>query len=450
MGIVRKQFLIASIMIIVTISVILTFIYVGVPMYNSQYEEAKLKKEYINIVENLEGKSSDYIVTEIKLKDISIKNLFLSVIDENGELIYPTYESSSSIESELAYLETQKFDEVGLWSYLVHTNDDHKLIIQGSYAYNTSSILGETLINFAPFIFLFIVLLTSAAAFIFSHFSTKRIKAISEVTRNMQELKDGIECKISGQDEITDLAEDINKLYKNLLSTIKELKEEKDHAIKSDRQKSDFLRITSHELKTPIASMLGLVEGMIYNVGDFKNHELYLQKCKEILNEQSELVASILDATNSDIIVRESRKDIRLDKVIEDNLQTYYALADVKNISFNTKINETTISANNIYILKAIKILLDNAFRYTISNGIINLSLENSKLSISNQAEHLLTDEELEQIFNPFFRPDYSRSKKDGGSGIGLYLVKQILDNHGYAFDFMRIDDFMVFEIQFN
>ncbi len=93
----------------------------------------------------------------------------------------------------------------------------------------------------------------------------------------MQSLESGISCAVAGTDEITILAQDINSLYSKLLSSIDELRTENERAMAREKEKSDFLRITSHELKTPIASMLGLVEGMIYNVGPFKDHDTYLK-----------------------------------------------------------------------------------------------------------------------------------------------------------------------------
>ncbi len=95
----------------------------------------------------------------------------------------------------------------------------------------------------------------------------------------MQSLESGISCAVAGTDEITILAQDINSLYK-LLSSIDELRTENERAMAREKEKSDF-RITSHELKTPIASMLGLVEGMIYNVGPFKDHDTYLKNARK-------------------------------------------------------------------------------------------------------------------------------------------------------------------------
>ncbi|WP_330831684.1 histidine kinase dimerization/phospho-acceptor domain-containing protein, partial [Streptococcus suis] len=90
-----------------------------------------------------------------------------------------------------------------------------------------------------------------------------------ETARKMQSLESGIECQVIGQDEISVLAQDVNRLYSKLLMSIEELRMETKQAQNREREKSEFLRMTSHELKTPIASMMGFIDGMIYNVGEF-------------------------------------------------------------------------------------------------------------------------------------------------------------------------------------
>ncbi|MCI6272627.1 MAG: HAMP domain-containing histidine kinase [Erysipelotrichaceae bacterium] len=450
MGIVRKQFLIVSGMMILTITSILTLLYFGIPIYYNQLKEIELKREFIKVVTNLENKSLDEIFSRLKIDDEKQKNIFFTVIDADGNIIYPNVENTETIKNELEELNNQNFDQVGVWSYLIVTKSGENIVIQGEYAFNSLSNLSGTLITFYPFVLIVIISLTSFAAYVYSHLSTKRIKYISKTTKEMQKLEEGIECKIAGDDEISFLATNINNLYKNLLTTIKELEKEKNNAIYNDNQKSEFLRITSHELKTPIASMIGLIEGMMYNIGDFKNHEVYLKKCREILDEQAILVQSILDATNSSII-KNNQEQFMLNELILENLNFYNTFAKIKNYDFSVNMQPLKVSANKIYILKAIKNILDNAFRYTKQNGLIKIIIKGNCLTIENQAEYFLNKNELEQIFNPFYRPDFSRSKKDGGSGMGLYLVKQILETHNYTYEFKNIDNnFMQFNIWFN
>ena len=80
----------------------------------------------------------------------------------------------------------------------------------------------------------------------------------------------------STNDEIGILANQINQLYQNLLSTIEHLQEEKDKVSEAEKQKIDFLRSASHELKTPVTALNAMLENMILKVGKYSDYEEYL------------------------------------------------------------------------------------------------------------------------------------------------------------------------------
>ena len=67
--------------------------------------------------------------------------------------------------------------------------------------------------------------------------------------------------------------------------------------------------------------------------------------------------------------------------------------------------------------------------------------IKDNQLIIENDAEHVLDVQQIQQIFQPFYRPDYSRNRKDGGTGLGLFIVQQILGNHHLHYLFEAVDD---------
>ena len=207
-----------------------------------------------------------------------------------------------------------------------------------------------------------------------------------------------------------------------------------------EREKTEFLRMTSHELKTPITSMMGMVDGMIYGVGDFKDRDTYLQKCRVILEEQSALVQSILAISKMEMGTEVTEEVFSLKQVLEENLSTYRLMAEMKHYEFQVSLKEAQMKGNKLYLVKAIKNLIDNAFNYTVKNGKISIRLEEHLLVIENQAERVLDETQIQQIFQPFYRPDYSRNRKDGGTGLGLFIVQQILDKHQFAYKFEAVD----------
>ncbi|HFR3977524.1 TPA: ATP-binding protein [Streptococcus suis] len=439
MKLAKKQFLIVTLMVSLTSLILLGLLYHAMPIYYNQAKKDQLKQEYNQVLSTLEGQDQASILASLTAYDQDSPDLLLTLHSADQEIIYPSQEESSQ-ERGSSYLEQGQYDEIGSWSALVTTKEGKELVLTAEYGFYTLSGVSQTLLTFYPFVLLLIIALSVTSAFIYSRFSTRRITHLSVTTRQMQSLQAGLVCQVTGRDEIATLAQDINHLYGKLQSSIEELREENERSLVREKEKSDFLRMTSHELKTPIASMTGLVEGMLYNVGEFKDHQTYLAKCRDILTEQAALVQSILEATTVDMAIKNKGEEIALHSLLEEILPSYVDWALLEGYPFQTDLEEVFIHGNPIYLTKALKNILDNAFRYTSPQASIKLKLQANQLLIDNQVSHLLSQEELDQVFQPFYRPDYSRSKEDGGTGIGLYLVKQILDSHQFSYEFFPLD----------
>ncbi|AND80031.1 sensor histidine kinase [Streptococcus pantholopis] len=451
MGIVRKNFLIVSLLITVTFILLLAFLYFVMPIYYNETKKQELRQDFIKTVKSIDGLSKEEAVERIAVSDRRQDNILYVLFDTSGQIVYPVSSADSISSQDQDYLEEADYDEIGAWAEPVQLQGGESLTLQAEYGFNSLSVISQILVTFYPFVLLLVISLAGFVAYFYSRLSNRRIRAISQTARQMQTLDKELACQIKGRDEIATLAQDVNQLYEKLLTSIEELKLENERTAERERQKSEFLRMSSHELKTPLASLLGLVEGMLYNVGDFKNHEKYLQKCQTILQEQSQLVGDVLEATNLDLAMTKSYKTFSLTEEVSRNLEPYQVLAQINDYQFTADLASVTVTADSLYLLKALKNLLDNAFRYTKKGGFIRLTLAEKQFSIENQAEHLLTEEELEQIFQPFYRPDFSRSRKDGGTGIGLFLVQQILDKHGFAYTFEKTDSqTMRFTINFS
>ncbi|MGT2757739.1 sensor histidine kinase [Streptococcus ovuberis] len=450
MGITRKSFISLS----VTISLITLFfmgiLYFTLPIYYNQSKKEELHQDFNQVVHQLNRKSQTDIVNQLEILDQRHFRIFFSLSDAKGNLIYPGQEQLDNFNGiDPQTLSDAENDEVGFWTASLVSDEGKLLILSGEYSFPSLTTISQTLLTMYPFVILLFIIIVGIAVWIYSRLSTKRIKDISLQTRQMQSLEKGLACQVSGQDEIAHLAQDINSLYDHLLTSIEHLEQENQRTLLREKQKMDFLRMTSHELKTPITSMTGMIEGMLYNIGDFKNRDKYLELCHQILKDQAQIVQSILEASKLDLILKPEQDTFSLEKLLTEALPTYEGIAAVKQLQFDVHLEPLTISAHQLYLEKAIKNLLDNAFRYTRPGGRVKLSLTHGQLSIANQAEQLLEEDQIEQVFQPFYRPDFSRNRQDGGTGLGLYIVEQILSKHRLIYQFKRQDDYMVFTIDF-
>ena len=146
---------------------------------------------------------------------------------------------------------------------------------------------------------------------------TKPIKQITNVTKQMQGLTHGISCEVHTHDEIETLADNVNALYNNLLKTIHNLEQEIYKVEEMEVQKTNLLRSASHELKTPVTAINAMLENMILNVGKYKDHTIYLPKCKMLTEQLAVMIKEILDASKSATNDKEKDTEIDISELIE-------------------------------------------------------------------------------------------------------------------------------------
>lgn len=468
MKITIKNFLFSISIIFTVTTVSLTILYFIMPMY---YEYTKLNKtsqEFNKIADDMEGKNLEEIkkIIDQRLFDGQEAITFI-LLDQNGRYIYPDVEyGKEGMTIGLGEVkETETTDSSDLTNVLLSPNEGKKLNqlvkdnlgnqykLVGFFSLQPISDASEVLLQIYPFLLLIDFLIGGIAAYFYSKFSTKRIKQISLSTNQMLSLDNTIKCEIKGKDELALLAQDINQLNQSLLMTIDALKSEITKVEGIERSKAEFMRVTSHELKTPLASLMGIVDGMIYNVGKFKDRDQYLMVCKEILHQQADMIQNVLTVSKLDMFsLDETNNEIFSFKdLVKSKLKAYELLAEVNNIKLAVNLKECLIEGNVDEMSKVIDNILNNAVRYTKVNGLVNLYLDQSVFLIENQVIKRLSEDELSQLFEPFYRPDFSRNRETGGSGLGLYIVKQILDKQGLNFSFRELEsERMCFSIYFN
>lgn len=286
---------------------------------------------------------------------------------------------------------------------------------------------------------------------VFSWFYSKKITdpilTMLKVTADMKERKPDAVFHVQTMDEMGILAEQINEVYACLLATIKSLDEEKERMLEVEKSKNVFLRSASHELKTPLAGLRILLENMQYKVGKYKDRDTYLAQAVGMVDQLTEMVKDILDTSKMQEKFSDKKdKMYDIKNEITDILENYAMQLAEKEIHLDVQIpEELSVCMKEGDFGQVWSNLISNAVRYTDAGGKITVAADEKMMWIENTCRPL-EEEQLKYIFEPFYRPDETRNIP-GGSGLGLYVVREILKKEGFSYAFEPCEDGMRFEI---
>lgn len=300
-----------------------------------------------------------------------------------------------------------------------------------------------------PFSLVCCIVISVICSLLFSKAIVDPIKLISASTERMRKLDQTATCPICSKDEIGLLAQNVNDLYSNLLSTIEHLEKEKDHVSEMERAKVDFLRAASHELKTPVTALSATLENMILGVGKYQDCTAYLPECKEMVEQLSRMIQEILETSKLSATV-EPPKSVDITELLTELCEPYQLIAAAHQITFSLDLPEQfTVTIPVGPFSKAVSNILANAVAYTEAGNAVRVSINGRSLIVENECAPI-SDDEIRHLFEPFYRPDFSRSRENGGNGLGLYIVDTLLTsmNISYSFASIKSPPGMCFTIQ--
>lgn len=240
-----------------------------------------------------------------------------------------------------------------------------------------------------------------------------------------------------------------NTITKPLIEIINKEREE-------EKKRKEFIATISHELKTPITIISGQLEGMIYNVGKYKDRETYLKKSYDCTQELKILVDEMMEISKSELLEKDLKIEIiNLSEMLRGLVNRQSYLIEDKSLKLIYKVeNNLSIKADREKITKVLNNLINNAIKYSPKGEKIIVKAYKSKASKTVVLEIENTGVTIEhrhlgEVFNPFFRVEKSRNRKTGGSGLGLYIVSKILKSHNLYYKIESKKNSVIFTIYF-
>lgn len=281
------------------------------------------------------------------------------------------------------------------------------------------------------------LIIGSSMSFVFSKKMTDPILELKEITQRISLLDFNIKFEKERKDEIGELGYAINKMGGTLEKNIdeinkvnKKLMEDIENEKRLDKLRKEFIASVSHELKTPIAIIQGYAQGLMENIAETEEDRNFY--CEIIVEESLKM----------DSLVKELLLITQMDsgyfKIEKEKVDLYQMIKDIRD-KYSSKnreikyIGEKDIFAycDEKYIDRVLENLVVNALKYSTGDREVTITVEDIenryKVIISNESENL-SEDDLENIWTPFYRVNKARDRD--GHGLGLAIVRGILENH--------------------
>lgn len=296
-------------------------------------------------------------------------------------------------------------------------------------------------------LFVFTMIIVILIAIIFSKTLSKPLVKMSTIANQIANQNFSEKYIVKSKDELGQMGEALNKISTNLEQKITELvhaneklAQDYELQLKLKEKEKEFVANVSHELKTPLTVINGYIKGIkngVYEQNDLKYCDVILDE----VDRMTEMVQEMLDISRLESpIYQLTESTFDLWHTFLKVYDKFKAMADEKGLQVLFEIDEEAYVNGDIKrIEQVITNLFVNAVKYTPKHNRINIKivyLESfNKYMFKIENENIfIPNDEIEQIWDPFYRVEKSRNKEFGGSGLGLAIVKQILERHHSSF----------------
>lgn len=393
------------------------FVYLIFPRTYLDVRKEEIYTKANEITENLNGNSEDYIEQALdfysntnEIKAFIKKNAASNEVEIKNDLNVDLRSSNNSLIIEERKLKLDTGKTIRL--QFVSTAD------MQSQAKNLS-------LQFLPYSLILSLCFSAIVSFVYAKSIKNYVVEIKRVTDQMMALDKKARLEIDSNDEIGQLKAQINDLYETLLDSISNLELKNKEILRLEKIKYNFFKGASHELKTPLASLKIILENMKYNVGKYKNRDVYIDDCIDLVDHLTKSIQQILSVYSIENL-KDDEEIVCIKNELSRVLQKYDVLIHQKELRIQNDVKDETMYIGKTALNIILSNLISNAINYTYEKGMIQIGIEQDYFYIQN-------------------KQDPTQPK---GNGLGLYIVRNLLDNYKMKYEVIEGEDF-IFKIQF-
>lgn len=392
------------------------FVYLIFPRTYLDVRKEEIYTKANEITENLNGKSVDYIEQALdfysntnEIKAFIKKNTSSNEVEIKNDLNVDLKSSNNSLIIEERELKLDTGEKIHL--QFVSTAD------MQSQAKNLS-------LQFLPYSLIISLCFSAIVSLVYAKSIKNHVVEIKSVTDQMMALDKKARLEIDSSDEISQLKAQINDLYETLLDSISNLEFKNKEILRLEKIKYDFFKGASHELKTPLASLKIILENMKYNVGKYKNRDVYIDDCIDLVDHLTKNIQQILSVYSIENL-KDDEEVVCIKDELSSVLQKYDVLIHQKELHIQNDLQDETMYIGKTALNIILSNLISNAINYTHEKDTVHIGIEQDWFYIQN-------------------KQDPNQPK---GNGLGLYIVRNLLDNYKIPYEKIKDEEF-IFKIQ--
>jgi len=269
---------------------------------------------------------------------------------------------------------------------------------------------------------LWVLIISLLAVYFISERITKPLKLMSRAAKSFAQGRFDVRVPVKGDDEIAELATAFNNMAMSLE--------------KIEENRTTFISNVSHDLRTPMTTISGFIDGILTGAIPPEKEKHYLGIVSGEVKRLSRLVSSLLDITRlqagdrkivkAPFDICEMARHVLIsceDRIEEKSLE----------VNFNTEFDSMSVIADHDSIHQILYNLVDNAVKFSYEKGLLEISIRQKDkktfVSVKNEGKGIPKDE-LPLVFDQFYKSDKSRGLDKSGLGLGLYICKTVIDRH--------------------
>lgn len=302
--------------------------------------------------------------------------------------------------------------------------------------------------DYYVYIIAFVLVLSLIVSLYYSRIITKPLLKINEATKKIMEFQFQDKLSIQSKNEIGELSSNINQLSERMEGYINQLKTDLEKEKKLEQTRKDFISGVSHELKTPL-SVMQVSASMLQDGIAPEMNPYYWEALEKEIEKMNVLIDEMLNLAKYESGTYQIQiEPVHIGDLIQKAEKDLQVQINEKSLQVKLNIDDVCVKGKTNLLEQVVTNLFTNAIRYTEAKQTIVIDVQEEEqgvyIGFENKGSHI-AEENIDKIWDQFYRVDKSRKRVCGGTGLGLSIVKNIFDLHGAKYGVTNTEDGVLF-----